>query len=59
MQIVHDVRHYANDHASQLFAGETPEEDIIARLVRNLSGHAPPATPALMFALSTLSTFRS
>ena len=31
MQIVHDVRHYANDHASQLFAGETPEEDIIAR----------------------------
>ncbi|MAL04556.1 MAG: hypothetical protein CML76_01415, partial [Rhodobiaceae bacterium] len=31
MQIVHDVRHYANDHASQLLAGETPEEDIIAR----------------------------
>ena len=31
MQIIHDVRHYANDHASQLFAGETPEEDIIAR----------------------------
>ncbi len=31
MQIVHDVRNYANDHASQLFAGETPEEDIIAR----------------------------
>jgi Fe-S oxidoreductase len=31
MQIVHDVRHYANDHASQLFAGEAPEEDIIAR----------------------------
>ena len=31
MQIVHDVRNYANEHASQLFAGETPEEDIIAR----------------------------
>ncbi len=31
MQIIHDVRNYANDHASQLFAGETPEEDIIAR----------------------------
>ena len=31
MQIIHDVRHYANDHATTLFAGETPEEDIIAR----------------------------
>ena len=31
MQIIHDVRHYANDHATALFAGETPEEDIIAR----------------------------
>ena len=31
MQIIHDVRNYANDHASQLFAGESPEEDIIAR----------------------------
>ena len=31
MQIIHDVRHYANDHATTLFAGESPEEDIIAR----------------------------
>jgi Fe-S oxidoreductase len=31
MQIIHDVRHYANDHATTLLAGETPEEDIIAR----------------------------
>ena len=31
MQIVHDVRNYANEHSSQLFAGETPDEDIIAR----------------------------
>ena len=31
MQIIHDVRNYANDHASTLFAGESPEEDIIAR----------------------------
>ena len=31
MQIIHDVRNYANEHSSQLFAGETPEEDIIAR----------------------------
>ena len=31
MQIIHDVRHYANDNASTLLAGETPEEDIIAR----------------------------
>jgi Fe-S oxidoreductase len=31
MQIIHDVRHYANDHAGTLLAGETPEEDIIAR----------------------------
>ncbi len=31
MQIIHDVRHYANDHATSIFAGETPEEDIIAR----------------------------
>ena len=31
MQIIHDVRNYANEHASQLFAGETPDEDIIAR----------------------------
>lgn len=31
MQIVHDVRNYANEHSSQLFARETPDEDIIAR----------------------------
>ena len=31
MQIIHDVRHYANDNASTLLAGETPEQDIIAR----------------------------
>jgi len=31
MQIIHDVRNYANDHASLLLAGEKPEEDIIAR----------------------------
>ncbi|MBL6881787.1 MAG: 4Fe-4S dicluster domain-containing protein [Candidatus Poseidoniaceae archaeon] len=31
MQIIHDVRNYANDHSSQLLAGETPAEDIIAR----------------------------
>ena len=31
MQIIHDVRNYANEHSSQLLAGETPEEDIIAR----------------------------
>jgi Fe-S oxidoreductase len=31
MQIIHDVRNYANEHSSQLFAGETPDEDIIAR----------------------------
>ena len=31
MQIIHDVRHYANDHSGTLLAGETPEEDIIAR----------------------------
>ena len=31
MQIIHDVRHYANDHATTLFADEAPEEDIIAR----------------------------
>jgi Fe-S oxidoreductase len=31
MQIIHDVRHYANDHSSTLLAGEKPDEDIIAR----------------------------
>ena len=31
MQIIHDVRHYANDNATTLLAGETPEQDIIAR----------------------------
>ena len=31
MQIIHDVRNYANEHSSQLLAGETPDEDIIAR----------------------------
>jgi len=31
MQIIHDVRHYANDNASTLLAGETPAQDIIAR----------------------------
>ena len=31
MQIIHDVRNYANDHSTQLLAGETPDEDIIAR----------------------------
>ena len=31
MQIIHDVRHYANDNVTTLMAGETPEQDIIAR----------------------------
>ncbi|MDP7312771.1 MAG: (Fe-S)-binding protein [Candidatus Thalassarchaeaceae archaeon] len=31
MQIVHDVREYANEHAPILLKGETPEESIIAR----------------------------
>ena len=31
MQIIHDVRNYANEHSSQLLAGENPDEDIIAR----------------------------
>jgi len=31
MQIIHDVRGYANDHAQLLLKGEQPEEDIIAR----------------------------
>ncbi|MAM35897.1 MAG: hypothetical protein CL988_01880 [Euryarchaeota archaeon] len=31
MQIIHDVRHYANDNSTALFANETPEQDIIAR----------------------------
>ena len=31
MQIIHDVRHYANDNSTTLLAGETPEQDIIAR----------------------------
>ena len=31
MQIIHDVRHYANDNSTALMAGETPEQDIIAR----------------------------
>ena len=31
MQIIHDVRNYANEHSTQLLAGETPDEDIIAR----------------------------
>lgn len=31
MQIIHDVRGYANDHAQLLLKGEQPDEDIIAR----------------------------
>lgn len=31
MQIIHDVRNYANEHHTVLMAGEKPEEDIIAR----------------------------
>lgn len=31
MQIIHDVRAYANEHSEILFKGETPEEDIISR----------------------------
>ena len=31
MQIIHDVRDYANENYTQLMAGEKPEEDIIAR----------------------------
>ena len=31
MQIIHDVRHYANENSTTLMAGETPEQDIIAR----------------------------
>ncbi len=31
MQIIHDVRDYANEHAPILLAGETPEESIIDR----------------------------
>ncbi|MBO57375.1 MAG: hypothetical protein CMA77_00025 [Euryarchaeota archaeon] len=31
MQIIHDVREYANEHAPILLKGETPEENIISR----------------------------
>jgi Fe-S oxidoreductase/nitrate reductase gamma subunit len=31
MQIIHDVRDYANEHAELLLKGEAPEEDIISR----------------------------
>ena len=31
MQIIHDVRNYANENYTTLMAGETPEEDMIAR----------------------------
>ena len=31
MQIIHDVRAYANEHSQLLLSGETPEEDIITR----------------------------
>jgi Fe-S oxidoreductase len=31
MQIIHDVRHYANENSTALMAGETPEQDMIAR----------------------------
>ena len=31
MQIIHDVRSYANEHSATLLSGETPEEDIITR----------------------------
>ena len=31
MQIIHDVRNYANDNYSTLMAGETQKEDMIAR----------------------------
>ncbi len=31
MQIIHDVRNYANEHHVSLLAGEAPEEDMIAR----------------------------
>ena len=31
MQIVHDVRAYANEHSELLFKGEAPEEDMISR----------------------------
>ena len=32
MQIIHDIRNYANDHAPILLSGGTPEEDLIARI---------------------------
>tara|TARA_B100000029_G_scaffold168941_1_gene165182 strand:- start:5516 stop:7555 length:2040 start_codon:yes stop_codon:yes gene_type:complete len=32
MQIVHDVRNYANDHAPILLKGETPDESILDRM---------------------------
>ena len=31
MQIIHDVRAYANEHSELLFKGEAPEEDMISR----------------------------
>ena len=31
MQIIHDVRAYANEHSELLFKGESPEEDMITR----------------------------
>ena len=31
MQIIHDVRSYANEHSQLLMKGEAPEEDIISR----------------------------
>ena len=32
MQVIHDIRNYANDHAPILLSGGTPEEDLIARI---------------------------
>ena len=31
MQIIHDVRNYANENYTTLMSGETPEQDIIAK----------------------------
>ena len=59
MQIIHDVRHYANDHATTLFADGHPRRTSSPALAKGRYGRAPRATPALRHARFTSIMFRS
>ena len=56
MQIIHDVRHYANDHATTLPGDDARKRTSLPASERAPFGRAPPAMLALRPAPSTSTT---